>query len=69
MTKIHPKELIFELEKMIYDSREIDNSLYTKLDEIYRWGKDLKLGELTAKKIVVKLSQILTDLTRLQNRT
>lgn len=56
------KEIQDKLKSLIEEASAIDSSLATRLDEIYRWVKDVKPGSLTAKKFVsLFLLQIIKD--------
>ncbi|MEW6498092.1 MAG: hypothetical protein AB1589_37165 [Cyanobacteriota bacterium] len=56
------KEIQEKLKSLIKEASAIDSSLATRLDEIYRWVKDVKPGSLTAKKFVILfLLQIIKD--------
>ncbi len=56
------KEIQEKLKSLIEEASAIDSSLATRLEEIYRWIKDVKPGSLTAKKfLILFLLQIIKD--------
>lgn len=56
------QEIKEQLKSLIGEAYPIDPSLARRLDEIYRWVKDVKPGSLTAKKFVMAfLLQLVSD--------
>lgn len=56
------KEIKYKLQLLIEQASSIDHHLAKKLDEINRWVKNIKLGSLTAKPLVLAfLLEVITD--------